>query len=82
MLEEVSEHRTGVGRPPTRPDEGERYQNQGHQRPRRRHHQGEGRQAYVTAHNENRLDKPLNEYLTGFNEGTDCSIIRVKPNWY
>jgi hypothetical protein len=38
--------------------------------------------AYVTAHNRNRLDKPLNEYLTGSNKGTDYSIIRVKPNWY
>ncbi|MGW7510132.1 amidase domain-containing protein [Streptomyces massasporeus] len=38
--------------------------------------------AYVTVHNKNRLDKPLNEYLTGSNKGTDYSIIRVKPNWY
>ncbi|MFF7046572.1 amidase domain-containing protein [Streptomyces massasporeus] len=38
--------------------------------------------AYVTAHNKNRLGKPLNEYLTGSNKGTDYSIIRVKPNWY
>lgn len=38
--------------------------------------------AYVTAHNKNRLNKPLNEYLTGSNRGTDYSIIRVKPNWY
>jgi hypothetical protein len=38
--------------------------------------------AYVTAHNKNRLDKPLNEYLTGSNKGTDYPIIRVKPNWY
>lgn len=38
--------------------------------------------AFVTAHNRNRLDKPLNEYLTGSNRGTDYSIIRVKPNWY
>ncbi|MER7481338.1 hypothetical protein ABTX60_27505 [Streptomyces sp. NPDC126510] len=42
---------------------------------------GHGR-AYVTAHNKNRLDKPLDEYLTGSNKGTDHPIIRVKPNWY
>lgn len=38
--------------------------------------------AYVTAHNNNRLNKPLNEYLTGNNRGTHYVIIRVKPNWY
>lgn len=36
----------------------------------------------VTAHNDNRLDKPLNEYLTGRSKGTSHSIIRVEPNWY
>ncbi|MGX1471326.1 UNVERIFIED_CONTAM: hypothetical protein RKD50_000134 [Streptomyces canus] len=38
--------------------------------------------AYVTAHNNNRLDKPLNEYLTGSNKGTDYSTICVMPTWY
>jgi cell wall-associated NlpC family hydrolase len=38
--------------------------------------------AYVTAHNNNRLDKRLDEYLTGSNRGTTYSIIRVKPDWY
>ncbi|MFD9467345.1 hypothetical protein [Streptomyces sp. NPDC060027] len=40
----------------------------------------ENGKAYVTARNDNRLDKPLNEYLTGAGKGTDYSIIRVKPN--
>ncbi|MGW0990846.1 hypothetical protein ACWD46_32535 [Streptomyces sp. NPDC002486] len=38
--------------------------------------------AYTTAHNKNRIDKPLSEYLTRSDKGTDYSIIRVKPDWY
>lgn len=37
-------------------------------------------QVYVTAHNNNRLDRQLNEYLAGRNKGTNHTVIRVMPN--